>query len=58
MFLLSLQMNRLTRSDILVKELYVENAHLLASVQNLEERCLLLLQQQASIVISGNCSSV
>lgn len=52
------QMNRLTRSDILVKELYVENAHLLAAIQNLEERCLLLLQQQNSITGSENCSSV
>lgn len=52
------QVNRLTRSDILVKELYVENAHLLASIQNLEERCLLLLQQQASISSGDNCSSV
>lgn len=52
------QMNRLTRSDILVKELYVENAHLLASIQNLEERCLLLFQQQASISSADNCSSV
>ncbi|KAK3909161.1 Ninein [Frankliniella fusca] len=52
------QMNRLTRSDILVKELYVENAHLLASIQTLEERCLLLLQQQVSISSAENCSSV
>ncbi|XP_034255415.1 ninein-like protein [Thrips palmi] len=52
------QMSRLTKSDVLVKELYVENAHLLASIQSLEERCLLLLQQKAMIGSGENCSSV
>ncbi|XP_068085274.1 ninein homolog [Anabrus simplex] len=38
------QMERLARTDLLVKELYVENAYLTATVQRLEQRCHVLAQ--------------
>lgn len=38
-------MERLAMSDVLVKELYVENAHLVASVQKLEQRCHYLAER-------------
>ncbi|KAI4462157.1 ninein [Holotrichia oblita] len=38
------QLERLTRTDLLVKDLYVENAFLVANVQRLEQKCHLLSQ--------------
>lgn len=35
---------KLSRSDILIKELYVENTHLIANNQRLEHRCHMLIQ--------------
>lgn len=32
------QMDRLTKADVLVKDLYVENGQLVAACQNLEQR--------------------
>jgi len=46
------QMERLARADILVKDLYVENAHLIATVQRLEQHCQVLVQ------MTSDCSSV
>jgi hypothetical protein len=40
----SSQMERLARTDILVKDLYVENAYLIATVQSLEQHCHVLVQ--------------
>lgn len=45
-------MERLARADILVKDLYVENAHLIAAVQRLEQHCQMLAQ------MTSDCSSV
>ncbi|EEB18770.1 blastoderm specific protein 25D, putative [Pediculus humanus corporis] len=33
------QLNKLTKTDLLVKDLFVENAYLLSSVQKLEQQC-------------------
>ncbi|XP_069682969.1 ninein homolog isoform X2 [Periplaneta americana] len=38
------QMERLARTDVLVKDLYVENAYLVATVQRLEQHCHVLVQ--------------
>jgi hypothetical protein len=38
------QVERLARTDILVKDLYVENACLVAAVQRLEQHCHVLVQ--------------
>jgi ninein len=38
------QVERLARTDILVKDLYVENAYLVAAVQRLEQHCHVLVQ--------------
>lgn len=38
------QVDRLARTDILVKDLYVENACLVAAVQRLEQHCHVLVQ--------------
>ncbi|KRT83159.1 hypothetical protein AMK59_3682, partial [Oryctes borbonicus] len=38
------QLERLARTDLLVKDLYVENAFLVANVQRLEQKCHLLSQ--------------
>lgn len=37
-------MERLARTDILVKDLYVENAYLVANVQTLQQHCQVLVQ--------------
>lgn len=46
------QLERLARSDMLVKELYVENSYLIAKVQRLEQQCHILAQ------CNSNSSSV
>lgn len=46
------QLERLARTDMLVKDLYVENSYLIANVQRLEQRCHMLAQ------CNSNSSSV
>lgn len=36
--------DKLSRSDMLIKDLYVENTHLIANNQRLEHRCHMLIQ--------------
>lgn len=46
------QLERLARTDMLVKDLYVENSYLVANVQRLEQQCHMLAQ------CTSNSSSV
>lgn len=45
------QLEQLARTDMLVKDLYVENSYLIANVQRLEQQCHLLAQTN-----SNSCS--
>ncbi|KAK5644715.1 hypothetical protein RI129_006015 [Pyrocoelia pectoralis] len=42
------QLERLTKTDILVKDLYVENSYLVANVQRLEKQCHMLTQYNSA----------
>ncbi|KAJ8955160.1 hypothetical protein NQ318_009053 [Aromia moschata] len=42
------QLDKLERTDLLVKDLYIENAYLIASVQRLEQQCHMLAQCNSS----------
>ncbi|KAB0794400.1 hypothetical protein PPYR_11239 [Photinus pyralis] len=42
------QLERLTKTDILVKDLYVENSYLVANVQRLESQCHMLTQYNSA----------
>ncbi|CAG9815388.1 unnamed protein product [Phaedon cochleariae] len=44
------QLEKLERTDLLVKDLYIENAYLIASVQRLEQQCHMLAQCNSSSV--------
>lgn len=46
--MLNEQLDKLERSDLLVKDLYVENSYLLARVQMLEQQCHRLTQYSNS----------
>lgn len=52
------QVQRLQNADILVKDLYVENSHLTASVQRLEQQRVRanMIQQQQQQQQRQNCS--
>lgn len=47
------QLEQLARTDMLVKDLYVENSYLIANVQRLEQQCHLLAQTN-----TNSCCSV
>ncbi|KAJ8963697.1 hypothetical protein NQ317_009785 [Molorchus minor] len=42
------QLDKLERTDLLVKDLYIENAYLIASVQRLEQQCHMMAQCNSS----------
>lgn len=42
------QLERLAKTDMLVKDLYVENSYLVANVQRLEKQCHLLTQYNSA----------
>ncbi|KAG5867823.1 hypothetical protein JTB14_028228 [Gonioctena quinquepunctata] len=44
------QLDKLERTDLLVKDLYVENSYLIANVQRLEQQCHMLAQCNSSSV--------
>lgn len=42
------QLERLARTDMLVKDLYIENSYLVANVQRLEKQCHMLTQYNSA----------